>query len=215
MIARLPRWPLGGTARALFLVLATVALVFVSGDRVPEVAAQPAAGTFIGKVGTTEATIAIAMTQGGTVAVVYVTDGRTHADWFRAVVVLPTGQIPSHTLELRAKSGASLSLETATGAGPRGIYRTPEGAPHPFTTTLATGDAGIYRGVARTGERTLVAGWIVAGDGAITGALLQQADPQTPDIVQPLEPSSLNLQQLMATIPFVGVIEVQKVGMEN
>jgi hypothetical protein len=203
----------GGAAFAL--ALTAISLVPASGNRTPAASAQPASGTFVGKIGATNSTIGVVMVGGGSIAVVYVTNGIDQAEWFRGATALPTGQVLSNTLEMRSRTGAAVIMETATGGGPRGRFRFPDGSIHDFTTAPALGLSGIYRGEARMGESTLVAGWIVSDQTSTVGAVLQRADFDTPDVIHPLLPGSLDVVGLRGSIPLVGAIEVRRLGDEG
>lgn len=200
---------------ALAVALTAVSLLTTSGRATPTASAQPASGTFIGRIGATNSMIAVVMIGNGTTAVVYVTDGISQAEWFRGATALPTGQVLTNTLELRSRTGAAVIMETATGAGPRGKFRFPDGTIQDFTTTLAQGTGGIYRGEARMGDTTMIAGWIVSNESPIVGAMLQRGDSDIPDVITPLDPASLDVMGLKATLPRVGAIEVRKLGVEN
>jgi hypothetical protein len=197
------------------LALTAVALVPASGTQTPAASAQPSSGTFVGKIGNTNSVIAVVMIGGGVTASVYVTNGIDQAEWFRGATALPTGQILSNVLEMRSRSGAVVTMEPATGGGPRGKFRFPDGTIHDFTTAPALGVSGVYRGEARMGESTLVAGWIVSDQTSVVGAMLQRADFDTPDIVHPLLPGSLDPIGMRGTIPLAGVIEVRRIGDQN
>src|SRR5581483_11339242 len=121
------------------IAVTAISLLPAGGRATPTASAQPASGTFIGRIGTTNSMIAVVMIGSGTTAVVYVTDGISQAEWFRGATALPTGQVLTNTLEMRSRSGAAVIMDTATGAGPRGKFRFPDGTTQDFTTTLALG----------------------------------------------------------------------------
>lgn len=196
--------------RALAALTAAVLLGLVAGIpgaelRPPTAEAQIASGTFIGRLPGTQTVVGVVMI-GGESLVVYATDGLQQADWFRASFLTTIGTTP----DMIARSGNRLRMATAAGFTPRGLMDI-GGVVYEFSATPATGLAGVYRAQARSGDTTLLAGWIITNEGEVRGALIQRLDG-VPDVVTPLDAATLDPLGLKATLPGFGSIEVMKLG---
>ncbi len=119
-------------------------------------------GSFDGLVG---------VVSNGTDVVAYVCDGDTGAGERFAGTLDAAGRA-----ELRSEGGAVLALTVAgTGAGGSFI---PAGQTTPiaFTTTAATGDAGVYLADGETDGVRWGAGWVVLADGTQEGAARENGE---------------------------------------
>jgi len=132
---------------------------------------QQAAVVYTGRTAGREATLAVAVKGGRSVA--YVCDGRRVEAWL-------TGTRTGDTLALRSRAGDRLDGAVAGGKVTGTV--TVHGRPLRFTIAPADPPAGLYRG--RTSSSTI--GWIVLPDGSQVGV----DNDGTPAPAPPLDPQT-------------------------
>jgi hypothetical protein len=193
------------SALTVAVVLGLVAGISEHGVGAPPAEAQIGYGTYIARIPNTQVVVGIVMINGQTM-VVYATDGATQADWFRASLT----NVTTPTQDMTARSGTRLRMATATGAVPLGLIEI-GGVVHEISPVPATGFAGVYRAQERSGDTTLLAGWIVTNDGEVRGALIQRTG-DGPDVITPLDASTLDPVNLKGILPGIGAVEVSRLG---
>lgn len=127
-------------------------------DPAPEAVAQ----TLVGRVQGTEVYVALQLgVDGGAQA--YLCDS---TDIAQAL----SGTEQDGAVQLTGEQGVQLSGQVDRGAASGTVVV--DGAEHPFTAELATGDAGFYRAA---GEGVVI-GWVLLNDGTQRGALKEITD---------------------------------------
>jgi hypothetical protein len=116
----------------------------------------------------------VGVVSNGTDVVAYVCDDQTRVGERFAGVLDPAGRAA-----LRSEGGAALAL-TVTGTGAEGTFTAAgDTAPIAFTTTAATGEAGVYLADGETDGTVWGAGWVVLADGTQEGAAKENGEPRT------------------------------------
>jgi hypothetical protein len=149
------------------------------GAAAPAVAEKAYAGWSSGK----EVSVAIAVKDGRAVA--YVCDGKKVEAWLE-------GTVTGDTLSLESKDGSATINGTASESSSDGTV-TVGGKTWPFTAEGVTGPAGLYEGRADVRGVATRVGWVVSGDGEVTGVASVAGDKRPAPVLNPADPGAVTI----------------------
>jgi hypothetical protein len=145
----------------------------------PAVAEKAYAGWSSGK----EVSVAIAVKDGRAVA--YVCDGKKVEAWLE-------GTVAGDTLSLESKDGSATINGTASESSSDGTV-TVGGKTWPFTAEGVTAPAGLYDGRADVRGVATRVGWVVSGDGQVTGVASVAGDKRPAPVLNPADPGAVTI----------------------
>jgi hypothetical protein len=169
------------------------------GPAAPEPAAAPAPAVaeqaYTGRSAGDEVTVAVAVKDGRAVA--YVCDGEEIEAWLE-------GTLTGGELSLQGRDGNALTGTLEDGAAFGRV--TADGKEWPFSASAVEAPAGLYEGRANIRGVATRIGWIVEGDGEVTG--LAQAEgsarPAPAPAFDPGDPGATRIEGVAVTVAAVG-----------
>ncbi|MDT7651992.1 MAG: hypothetical protein QOI36_3398 [Pseudonocardiales bacterium] len=149
------------------------------GADAPAVAEKAYAGWSSGK----EVSVAIAVKAGRAVA--YVCDGKKVEAWLE-------GTVAGDTLSLESKDGSATINGTVSESSSDGTM-TVGGKTWPFTAEGVTAPAGLYEGRADVRGVAARVGWVVSGDGEVTGVASVAGQKRSAPVLNPADPGAVTI----------------------
>lgn len=158
----------------------------------PAPAAAPAEKAYAGRSSGNEVTVAVAIKDGR--AVGYVCDGKKVEAWLE-------GTVDGDKVTLKSSSGKTTVDGTITDAAAFGTVAV-AGKSWPYAAQAVTAPGGLYEGRANVRGVATRIGWIVEGDGRVTGlARVAGSDEPLPaPAFDPAAPSSVQVDGVPVTV---------------
>jgi hypothetical protein len=170
----------------------------IAPDAPPPAAPAPAEAAYAGRSAGNEVTVAIAVQDGR--AVGYVCDGKKIEAWFE-------GTLTGADLKLSGADGSVLTA-TATEDAVLGTV-TVAGKERPFAAEGVEAPAGIYEGRATVQGALTRIGWIVDGEGGVTGVANARGVRRPAPALDPDDPTEATIDGVPVTVtPLDGGDEV-------
>ena len=156
----------------------------------PAAPALPAEVAYTGRSAGNEVTIAIAVKDGK--AVGYVCDGEKIEAWIE-------GTVTGSDLNLSGADGGNVLTATATDKAVLGTV-TVAGEERPFAAEGVAAPAGLYEGSATVRGALTRIGWIVDGEGDVTGVANSRGTRRPAPTLDPADPTAATIDGVPVTV---------------